>query len=315
MTFASIVILVAYAALISSPYLFRSYGRAKTDRYGTFAVGTRNFGWFRISAGLSATFIGGAAVINTASMGYTYGWFALTDAVSTSLALILSAFLVVPLLFRKRAFSLGSFLQGSGRMTTLVSGLLSTVFYTLVTAAQIVALVKILQPYFPFSPIILAAIATLGIAAYIVYGGYSAVTVTDVIQFVFMGICYFAVSGFFLLMEIPSTAAPPIPAKSMPLDFIFLLALPLLFVPISQDVHIRIHSAETKRDAAVGVLLAGLIYSLFGFISVSVGMSLASSGVVLASPDAAVPTFISAHFGSMAVIATIAILAAVMSIK
>lgn len=313
MNFASIVVLAAYAALISSPYLLRSYGRAKTDRYGTFAVGARNFGWFRIAAGLSATFIGGAAVINTASMGYTYGWFALTDALSTSLALVLSAFLIVPLLFRKRAFSLGTFLQESGRMTTIVSGLLSTVVYTLVTAAQIVALVKILQPYFTMSPTLLAALATLGIAAYIFYGGYSAVTVTDVIQFIFMSTCYFAVTAFFLLTETPGTVGQLIPTKPMPLDLILLLALPLLFVPISQDVHIRVHSAETKRDASVGILLAGLVYLLFGFISVSLGVTLARDGITLVSPDSAVPTFISTHFGSMAVIPSIAILAAVMS--
>ena len=171
MSFASIIILAAYVALISSPYLLRKYGRAKTDHYGAFAVGARNFGWFRIAAGLSATFIGGAAVINTASMGYTYGWFAVTDALSTSLALALSSFVVVPLLFRKRAFSLGSFLRESGRLTAIVSGLLSTVVYTLITAAQIVALLRILQPYFSISPTLLATFATMGIAAYIFFGG------------------------------------------------------------------------------------------------------------------------------------------------
>lgn len=313
MSFANFIIIAAYVALISSPYMLSKYGRAKTDHYGAFAVGARNFGWFRIASGLSATFVGGAAVINTASMGYTYGWFALTDALSTSVALILSAFVVVPLLFRKRVFSLGTFLKGSGRLTTIVSGLLSTVVYTLITAAQIVALLRILQPYFAIPPTILATITTLGIAAYIFYGGYSAVTVTDVIQFIMMSICYFAVTGFFLLTDSSSPAAQPVTTKPMSLDLIFLLALPLLFVPVSQDVHIRIHSAETKRGASVGILLAGLVYLLFGFISVSLGMTLARNGITLASPDSAVPTFISAHFGSMAVIPSIAILAAVMS--
>ncbi len=313
MSFASIIILAAYVALISSPYILRKYGQANTDHYGAFAIGSRNFGWFRIAAGLSATFIGGAAVINTASMGYTYGWFAITDALSTSLALLLSSFVVVPLLFRKRAFSLGSFLRESGRLTAIVSGLLSTVVYTLITAAQIVALLRILQPYFSISPTLLATFATIGIAAYIFFGGYSAVTVTDVIQFITMSISYFAVTGFFLFAGTTIPVAQPIQTQPMPLDLILLLALPLLFVPVSQDVHIRIHSAKAKRDATVGILLAGLVYLLFGFISVSVGTTLARNGVTLVSPDNAVPTFINTHFGSMAIIPSIAILAAVMS--
>src|SRR3972149_1222509 len=291
MGFSSIIILAAYVALISSPYLFRKYGQAKTNHYGAFAIGSRNFGWFRIAAGLSATFIGGAAVINTASVGYTYGWFAITDALSTSLALALSSFVVVPLLFRKRAFSLGSFLRESGRLTAIVSGLLSTVVYTLITAAQIVALLRILQPYFSISPTLLATFATMGIAAYIFFGGYSAVTVTDVIQFFVMGISYFSVTGFFLFTGTTIPTVQSIPTQPMPLDLILLLALPLLFVPVSQDVHIRIHSAKAKRDATVGILLAGLVYLLFGFISVSVGTTLARNGVVLISPDNAVPTF------------------------
>ena len=211
------------------------------------------------------------------------------------------------------AFSLGSFLRESGRLTAIVSGLLSTVVYTLITAAQIVALLRILQPYFSISPTLLATFATMGIAAYIFFGGYSAVTVTDVIQFIMMSISYFAVTGFFLFTGTTSPSAQPIPTQPMPLDLILLLALPLLFVPVSQDVHIRIHSAKAKRDATVGILLAGLVYLLFGFISVSVGTTLARNGVALVSPDNAVPTFINAHFGSMAIIPSIAILAAVMS--
>ena len=49
----------------------------------------------------------------------------------------------------------------------------------------------------------------------------------------------------------------------MSTDLLLLLALPLLFVPVSQDVHIRINSAKSPRDALTGVLLAGLCYFVF----------------------------------------------------
>ncbi|MHC1770096.1 MAG: sodium:solute symporter [Verrucomicrobiia bacterium] len=313
MTSNSLIVLAAFLALIASPYLLRRFSRAHTDAYGTFAIGARNFGWFRIGAGLSATFVGGAAVINLAGLGYSFGWYGLADVIPTSAALLASAFIVVPMLFQRRSISLGGYLQGSGKLASAATGLLSTVVYTLITAAQIVALIKVVQPFFNVPAPILALVATLGVAAYLLYGGYSSVTVTDVIQFIVMGACYFALVGFTLLIGSQDAPGQLIATKTMPLDLILLLALPLLFVPVSQDLHIRVNSAITKRDATLGVVLAGICYFLFGLISVSVGRTMAGAGIALKSPDDAVSTFLTNHFGAFAVIPTIAVICVVVS--
>ena len=310
----SAIILAAFLALIASPYLFRRFSRPGTNVYGAFAVGARDFGWFRICAGLSATFVGGAAVINLAGLGYTYGWFGLADVLPTSLALLISAVVIVPQVFRRRGISLGGFLQVSGTLVNAATGLLSTVVYTLITAAQIVALIKVAQPYFAVPVPVLATVATAGIAGYLLYGGYNSVTVTDVIQFVVMDLCYFGLIGFTLwLAPAAASAAAAIPAKVMPLDYVLLLALPLLFVPVSQDLHIRINSAPRPASARVGVLLAGGVYLVFGLISVTIGRALAQAGTVLPSPDDAVPTFLRQHFGAFAIVPTIAVICVVVS--
>ncbi|HEY5911628.1 MAG TPA: hypothetical protein VJA21_13595 [Verrucomicrobiae bacterium] len=313
MTPTSYIILAAFCAMVASPYLLRRFSRAGTDAYGTFAVGARNFGWFRIMAGLSATFVGGAAVINLAGLGYSFGWYGLSDVIPTSTALIASAFIIVPMLARRRNISLGSYLQGSGKLISAATGLLSTVVYTLITAAQIVALIRVVQPYFPIPAPFIALIATMAVAAYLLYGGYASVTVTDVIQFIVMALCYFALVGVTLLVGAPPAPATPITTKAMSLDLILLLGLPLLFVPVSQDLHIRINSAVSPRDARLGVALAGICYFLFGLISVSVGRTMAGAGVELKSPDDAVSTFLAGHFGAFAVIPTIAVIAVVVS--
>lgn len=281
--------------------------------YGAFAIGARNFGWFRIAAGLSATFIGGASVINLAGLGYSFGWYGLTDVIATSTALLISAGIIVPLLFKRRTISLGGYLRGSGKSINVTTGLLTTVVYTLITAAQIVALIRLAQPYFPIPNWLFALIAITGVTAYVLYGGYSSVTVTDVIQFMVMTVFYFGLVGATLLIGSSVQEGEPLVTEAMPLDMVLLLALPLLFVPISQDVHIRINSASSQRDAKIGVGLAGLFYFLFCFISVSVGVSMAASGVELQSPDDVVPHFLSNHFGALSVIPTIAIIAAVIS--
>lgn len=313
MTANSYIILAAFLVMVVSPYLLRRFARASTDTYGTFAVGGRNFGWIRIMAGLSATFVGGAAVINLAALGYSFGWYGLSDVIPTSLALLASAFLVVRMLFQQRNISLGSYLKGSGKLVNAATGLLSTVVYTLITAAQFVAFIKVVQPYFGLPPAAIALIAGVSVAAYLLYGGYTSVTLTDVIQFCVITACYFAIVGVTLLVGSHEPQGPPIPAKEMPLDLILLLALPFLFVPVSQDLHLRINSGKSQRDATIGVLLAGVCYLVFGLISVSVGRTMAASGITLASPDDAVPTFLASHFGTLAVIPTIAVITVVIS--
>lgn len=312
----SYILLGCFCALILSPYLLRRFARQSTDVYGAFAVGARNFGWFRITAGLSATFVGGSAVINVAGLGYTYGWAGLTDAVAISSALLLAALVVAPRVYHQHNISLGGSLRVSGRLVNAATGLLSTVVYTLITAAQIVALIKVAQPYFPMPPALLALIATVGIAAYVIYGGYNSVTVTDVIQFVVVGSCYFALVAVVLWAggsASPAAVGAAVPAQPMPLDMQLLLLVPFLFVPVSQDLHIRINAARSQRDAQLGTCLAGLVYLVFGVISVCVGRALAEAGVPLSTPDDAVPTFLAREFGALAIIPTFAVLCVVVS--
>ena len=73
------------------------------------------------------------------------------------------------------------------------------------------------------------------------------------------------------------------------------------------------NSAKSLKDARTGVLLAGVCYFVFGLVSVSVGMFLARSGVVLENPDDAVATFLTSQFGAFALLPTIAVLCVVIS--
>ena len=312
----SYILLGCFVLLILSPYVLRRFSRQRSNTYGAFAVGERNFGWFRIMAGLSATFVGGSAVINVAGLGYVYGWAGMTDALAIFSALLLAGVLVVPRLFRQRNISLGGSLRVSGRLINAATGLLSTVVYTLITAAQIVALIKVAQPFFPVPPAVLALVATLGVAAYVIYGGYNSVAVTDVIQFLIVGSCYFALVAVSLLGgggEPATAGAAAVPAKAMPIDLLLLLIVPFLFVPVSQDLHLRVNAARSLPDARAGVMLAGGVYLLFGIISVNVGRSLAEAGVALGTPDDAVATFLGLQFGGYALLPTFAVLCVVVS--
>lgn len=309
MTANSYIILFALLALVTSPYLLKRLARSHSRQYGAFAVGDRDFGWFRIGAGLSATFVGGAAVINLAGLGYTFGWYGLADVLPVSLALIFTALFMVSRLVGQNGIAVGSYVTGSNRLAGMAVGLLSFVVYTLITAAQIVALTKLLQPYFPGVPgALIGGIGGIAVTGYILFGGYNSVTVTDVIQFILMALFYFALVGFTLLTNSQvEQVSVPVQGKTMDFDLILLLALSFLFVPVSQDVHLRVNSARSLKDARLGVILAGVCYFVFGVVSVSLGISLARSGVVLASPDDAVATFLTSQFGAFAILPTIAV--------
>ncbi len=311
MSATSVVVIAAYLVFIGIPYLRRL--KISERHYGAFAVGRHNYNWFWILCGLSATYVGGAAVLNLPSLGYTYGWYGLADVLPTSIALLISAVVLAPLSQRKNALSLGTFLRGRSGIVVFTVGLLSGVVYTLITAAQIVALTTALHPYVPIEKSILATISTIGVLAYIYIGGYESVTFTDVIQFLCMIFMYFIPVGLLAILYKTEVQVAPIVTTPMAPDLIVLLGIPLLFVPVSQDLHIRLHSARSLNDSRYGTLLAGVAYLLFGIISVGIGVLLAKHGVYLASPDDAVPEFLRITFGGMSFIPTIAILAVILS--
>lgn len=311
MTASGMIVVAAYLFFISIPYLRRL--KSSERYYGSFAVGHRRYNWFWILCGLSATYVGGAAVLNLPSLGYTYGWYGLADVLPTSAALVLSAIVLAPLSRQKAAFSLGTFLQQRGRLVIFTVGLLSAIVYTLITAAQISALTATLQPFVPVAKPALAIVSTFGVIAYVFIGGYQSVTFTDIVQFLCMLLMYFVPVGLFAVFFGTHVDPPPLPTTPMPTDMILLLAIAFLFVPVSQDLHIRLHSADSLFDARYGTLFSGIAYLVFGCISVGVGVVLAQRGVPLSSPDDAVPVFLQHTFASFSFIPTIAILAVILS--
>ncbi len=313
MDFTAAVLLIVFLLLVVLPYFFRR--TVKDEATETFAVGRRDYGWFGLTAGLSATFVGGAAMLNLPSVGYTFGWWALADVIPTTLALLMCGVVLVPVLrARPDALSVGTYLQRSGRLISVVAGLLSFVVYTLIAAAQLLAVATLLGTYLPVPTPWLTAGVGIAVGSYIAFNGYRAVTLTDKTQFVLM------LLGFVCVMAIVVTIAPgfegavePFEATRMPLNMVLLLGIPLLFVPASQDVHVRIHSAVSRRHAMIGCLCAAAAYLIFGTLATAIGVTAAESGLPVDNPDRVAPIYFNAVLGDFAVIPLIAVLAAIVS--
>lgn len=305
-----ITLILCFLAMTAAPY-FVARRRTHPD---SFVVGDRDYGWFSLTAGLSTTFIGGAALLNLPSLSYTYGWFGLSDVVPTALALIVSGIFLVPLIRSTNAASLGASLRRAGPLVSAVAGLMAAIVYALVSSAQILALARLMAVYIPLPIELLCIVSAFPIAAYIAYNGYAAVTITDRIQLIIMFALYFVlISAFVLLKPVAGTEVSPPAPQTMPLDMIFLLAIPLLFVPVSQDLHIRVQSARSRRDASTGCVCAGLTYLAFGVLSIFIGIAAAGISLKVESPDDVAPAFLVQLCGPLAILPMIAAMAAIVS--
>lgn len=305
------ITLIVIIGVIFFPFLFK---RDRPAVLNSFVVGDRSFGAFMVNCGLSATFIGGAAILNLGTLAYTYGWYALADIIPTSGALILAALFFVKPIRQSKQVSIGAYLAaGNEPYIRQVVGLLGVVLYTLIFAAQVVAVTSLLASYFPIPKTLLAILLVAPMAVYVLRMGYFAVTISDVMQYLMMIAGYLVFVGVGLVVVDVPKVADPISQIKLPFDTVLTLALPLLFVPASQDLYVRIASAKSDKAATIGVLSAALSYFLFGMIAICIGFLAANAGIAMDDPNQVVPIVLHQLFGKWTIIPNLAIFVVIFS--
>jgi Na+/proline symporter len=289
--------------------------KQKVESILEFTLNKNAIGWFPISAGISMTFAGGAALLNMASLGYMFKWYTLVDPLS-----LLGGILIVIFLIKKyrndNGVTIAKLLAGSNKSLTILVGIISSIVFILILAAQFVALSKLLYPYFPsIDSIVLTITLSTTIFSYIFLGGFSSVTKTDVLQLVFIGIFLLIPVLYFVLFGSAhqETVTYNHSFTKMPLNLIILLSISLLFIPLSQDINIRAKSAKTNNQAILGLLVGAGLYVAIVTTSSYLGINLATNGVALKDPETAFSIFFQTHFPSIGVIAVVAALSAIIS--
>ena len=281
----------------------------------TYTVGKRDRNWFQIAAGLSMTYVGGAATVNMASLGYTYGFGALYDPIAVFLGLLIVLFLMAS--YRSgNALTLTGTLGSDDRPLRIFLGLVATFIYLLLTAAQFVALGKLVSPFFNISNLVITLVASALVFSYVWLGGFRSVNLTDVVQYLFI-IGFFFLPLLYLLTVggIPVRMDPTVALEqeSVSVNLAVLLSLSLLFVPLSQDVKIRVLAAKSDRAARIGVLIGGASYFVFVLVSIMAGRALSGSGSELSDPELALATVFANFAAPIQMFATLAVLAAIIS--
>ncbi|MEO9967166.1 MAG: hypothetical protein ABJF11_15310 [Reichenbachiella sp.] len=275
-----------------------------------YSMSRNKLNWFVISAGLSMSFAGGAALLNMASLGYSFGWQALVDPIS----FLFGTFIVFACLkfYRKdNGITISDLLSGTEPRLRYLIGAISSLVFILVVAAQFVAISKLLHPYFTW---IASELFTLILAAitfgYVVIGGFKAVNKTDVIQLIVVFV-FFITPFIFVSLKTESEYAGKLGFSAMPFDVIVLLGYTVIFIPFSQDINVRVKSGKSNKEARKGVFFGALFYCVIVVSAIYLGITLNSLGVTLSDPETAYISFfqlLSPGIGILAVIAAMSII-------
>lgn len=281
-----------------------------------FSTRRDSLSWFVTAAGVSMTFVGGAALVNMSSLGYSFGWVSLVDPIAVSAGISISAVLIGK--YRSdKGVTMAELLSSDYRPLSIYIGIITSTIFLLVTSAQYVAFSKLLAPYFPrVSPIVMMLIPSVVISIYVFLGGFAAVTKTDVIQLIFvigvlvLPVGYFAIHhASYLGHDTPMA----ISRSRMPIDLMLLLCISVFYVPISQDMNIRAKSAKTGGAGVIGFLCGALFYSVIVSVCIYMGIILAKHGVNVGDSESAFTTFFKQFFPSWGVLAVLAGMAAIWS--
>ena len=209
-------------------------------------------------------------------------------------------------------------LTGASSRLKLILGLTSFLVYLLFSAAQLVAIDRLIEPYFrEAGSTTRIVIVSLVVYFYIGFAGFKGVNKTDFFQFFTVVLLFVIPVGFIFLSKIEFHS--PIPTSEaalfsdLPIDLALYLFLPMFWIPISQDVNIRIKAARSNQAGIIGLLSGGLFYFVIVALSISIGISLKTSGIDLDSPEEALPNFFLSEFGSYSILATIALICAIIS--
>ena len=255
------------------------------------------------------TYIGGAALLNTSSLAYKYGLYPMVDAIAFIIAIILVLFFIKKIR-KDKGVTVADLISGSNKNLSILVGVISSLVFILILSAQLVALGKLLTPYFPNFPseLVMFIPSTL-IFLYVFIGGFKSVTKTDILQLVFITL-FLILPSFWLLLngsEITNDSNIKVSNfETMPINLIILLSISLIYLPFSQDINIRVKSGKTAKQSKIGLIVGALIYTILLGCTTFIGMALANNGITINDGEQAYSVFFQTFYPKLGILAALA---------
>lgn len=297
MTSMNVLIIALYLVAMVAVGLRASRRAHNSEDY---RVAGRRLGPGFYTGTMAAVVLGGASTVGGVGLGYTYGvsgmW--LVVAIATGLA-ALSLFFAGRIQSLK-VFTVSQMLQlrygeGGGAKASSFVMLAYTVMLSVTSTSAYAAIFSVLFPIDRTWAILLGGVV---VVAYSVLGGMWSITLTDMMQFVFM------TAGLFLiLLPFSLSAAGGWSGLTERLDASFFTwngmgtqAIITMFVVygfgmlIGQDIWQRVFTARSPEVARWGGLTSAVYVGVYGVAGAVIGMAAAVLAPDLASPDDAFAT-------------------------
>lgn len=294
-----------------------------------FMLAGRRLGPFMVIAGLTATHIGGGAVMGVSEDSYIFGVSGVAYSAGTALGLILLGVLSAKKLRSLSLRTITDYLAiryNSKLVRGLASGL-SIVAVTGIVAAQVNAAGGALA-ILGIDPTVGAVVAVALFIAYTVFAGMWGVALTDAVQvlIVVIGVPIAAIAGlraaggFDGLRTFVESSNEIVTADYFSPVGMGVMAMLGIITPvvmydlIGQDFYQRLFSARSAAIARGSAIAAGLLLLAFAVFPVIGGMSARALFGDLENSSSALPTLITEVLPiGLAAVIVAAILAAVMS--
>ncbi|NGO08000.1 sodium:solute symporter family protein [Streptomyces sp. HC44] len=295
---------IDWLCICSYFYLLIAIGLQSVNRDSTedFAVAGRRISGEVIFASLAASFLGGGAVMGTASGTFSDGYVFFFAICAFSVQTVLVGQFVAPRLRHYTgAHTVGDVMAAHyGPVARLLTGLLSIAVCAGILGAQVLAVGTIFHLMLGTSKLAGIVVGMAFVLMYATFGGMWSVVKTSVAQFVIFSIFLPVVLLFEvvhaggateLMANVPDGHTSFLGGWT-PLAFIGVFASFLLGETLVPPYAQRAFAARTPLAGRRGFLLAGIFSVGFYFVTASIGF-VASALYPQISPDQALPTVVS----------------------
>lgn len=283
--------------------------------YAEFTMSKNKLRWFIIATGISMAFAGGATILTTASLGHLFKWYALVDPLAVMIGLLIVV-CFYKLYRQDKGTTISDLLSSNDKRLKILIGFITSMTFIFIVSSNFVALSKLLAPYFPkINPLLITFVVSSLVFSYVFFGGFDSVTRTDIMQYILIVAFLIIPILFFIGTNYDYLSASVITHQfaPMPLDYIILFSMPILFIPLSQDINLRIKSAKNQKNGKIGLIMGGFFYFSIFICAAFIGIYLGNHNIELQDPEQAVPLFFKIHFPKIGFLAIVASLSAIVS--
>nr|VFK17016.1 MAG: Na+/proline symporter [Candidatus Kentron sp. LFY] len=305
-----LTILAYIAALWVLSYFFKKH--ADVDEY---LMSRRNAGTIQIAAGLF-TLIGGGELVTMASLGFVYGRSGIALFVGYAVAFFFLGIVAGKIRSganEKKYISLPDYVHDNfGKSSGLIVFIFSFLAFFALLMLQLSTAGAVISPFINLSYNQIVFLIGFVVFIYLLVGGFRVVLITDVIQGIAMIVLLPLLAYIVLLSNNPSVNTLPT-TESLPVAiWISMIVTGFFVASASADIWQRAYAAKSDSAARNGLMVAGILFLLFGFILVEIGIYAREIGT--ADPNSAfVETITTGLPVWAAILAVLMVVSAVMS--